>query len=157
MKLVKVDKEFAKKHYPVTEKWYNKVGNNTLEDSKKYGLGIKKTLGTDNPIEIGKKVHSWNVNFLTSSPLIAMVVEGVHAIEVVRKLSGATIPNLAQPGTIRGDYASASALSSNVKNRAIYNLVHTSDAKEEAEREIKLWFNNDELHNYKTIYDSDLI
>jgi len=157
LKMVHVDEKHAKNHYPVTEKWYNKVGTNTLNDSVKYGLDVRKTIGTDNPVEIGKKVHIWNVNFLTSGPVIALVVEGTHAIEVVRKIAGATVPNLAQPGTIRGDHASASALSSNIKNRAIYNLVHTSDTKEEAEREIKLWFKASELYDYKTIYDSDLV
>ncbi len=157
LKLIKVDKEFAKKHYPVTEKWYNKVGGNTLNDAQKYGLDVKKTFGTDDPIKIGKKIHEWNVNFLTSSLIVAMVVEGVHAREVARKLAGHTVPNLADAGTIRGDYGSASALSSNIKSRAIYNLLHTSDTKEEAEREIGLWFSESELHQYKTIYDSDLV
>jgi nucleoside-diphosphate kinase len=138
LKMVHADKNFAVKHYPVTEDWYKKVGSNTLKDAEKYGLGAKETMGTEDPIEIGKKVHEWNVNFLTSGPLIAMVAEGVHAIETVRKIAGTTVPNTANPGTIRGDLATTSALHSNVKNRAIQNLVHTSGDKEEAEREIGL-------------------
>ncbi len=153
MKMIHVDKEFAKKHYPVTEKWYNKVGNNTLSDSEKYGISAKEKFGTNNPIEIGKKVHEWNIEFLSSSPVIAMVLEGAHAIETARKLAGTTIPNLAFPGTIRGDFTSHSALSSNIQNRAIYNLVHTSDNIEEAEREINMWFNKKELYNYKTVHE----
>lgn len=156
MKMIHHDKEFAKKHYPVTEEWYKKVGSNTLEDSKKYGVSAKDTIGTEDPVEIGKKVHQWNVEFLTSSPVIAIVVEGVHAIETARKLAGHTVPNLSSPGTIRGDLASTSALHSNMKNRAIQNLVHTSGNKEEAEREINLWFFEEELFEYETVLEKHL-
>ncbi len=149
MKLTSVEEEFAKKHYPVTEEWYSKVGKNTLDDCEKYGIDAEENMGTKNPAEIGKKVHKWNVDFLTSAPVVAMVLEGPHAIENVRKMAGETVPNLAQIGTIRGDFTGVSAISSNIKNKAIYNLVHTSKNKEEAEFEINLWFDKDELHTYK--------
>ncbi|MBS3167546.1 nucleoside-diphosphate kinase [Candidatus Woesearchaeota archaeon] len=149
MKMVYVNKEFALNHYPVTEEWYKKVGSNTLDDSKKYGIEPIETMGTEDPIEIGKKVHNWNVEFLTSGPVIAIVLEGPHAIENIRKIAGSTVPNLAAPGTIRGDLASSSALSANIKNRAIYNLVHSSGDQEEAKREIELWFDDREIHSYK--------
>ncbi|MBI2667849.1 nucleoside-diphosphate kinase [Candidatus Woesearchaeota archaeon] len=157
LKLVHVDRKFAEKHYPVTEKWYNKVGTNTLDDSQKYGISAKETIGTDDPIEIGKKIHEWNVDFLTSGPIVAMVLEGVHSIEAVRKLVGVTVPNLAAPGTIRGDLSTHSALSYNVQKKAIYNLVHSSGNKEEAEKEISLWFKKNELFNYKTIHEEHII
>jgi nucleoside-diphosphate kinase len=69
-----------------------------------------------------------------------MVFEGVHAIEVVRKLVGSTLPLLAAPGTIRGDLSSASAISENIHQSAIRNLVHASGDPDEAKREIELWF-----------------
>ena len=153
MKMVWCDKEFAFKHYPVTEEWYKKVGNNTLDDSKKYGINAKDTMNTEDPVEIGKKVHSWNVEFLTSGPIIAMVIEGFHAIESVRKIAGTTLPNLAPPGTIRGDLSTHSALSANMNNKAIPNLVHASGNKEEAKMEIHLWFKESELHSYKNVND----
>ena len=153
MKMVYVDREFALKHYPVTYEWYNKVGNNTLDDSKKYGVSAKEVIGTDEPVEIGKKVHKWNVDFLTSGPIVAIVLEGYHSIEVARKIAGTTVPNLAIPGTIRGDLSNHSALSANVENKAIPNLIHTSGNKEEAKREIDLWFKPEELHTYKNIHD----
>ena len=156
IKMVYVDKEFAKKHYPVTEEWYKKVGNNTLDDSKKYGINSKDTIGTEDPFEIGKKVHSWNVDFLISGPIVAIVLEGFHAIENARKISGTTLPNLALPGTIRGDFSTHSALSANVHNKAIPNLVHTSGNKEEASREISLWFKDSELHTYNNLHDLSL-
>ncbi len=69
-------------------------------------------------------------DFVTSGPLVAMVLEGDDAIEVVRLLNGATDGRKAQPGTIRGDLS--------MSNRE--NLVHGSDSAESAEREIALWF-----------------
>ena len=68
--------------------------------------------------------------FVTSGPLVALVLEGDEAIEVVRALNGATDGRKAAPGTIRGDLA--------LSNRE--NLVHGSDSPESAEREIKIWF-----------------
>ena len=156
MKMVMVDKEFAKKHYPVTEEWYKKVGGNTLDDSKKYGISSKNTIGTEDPLEIGKKVHNWNVEFLTSDPIVAVVLEGYHVIECVRKIAGTTLPNMANPGTIRGDLSTQSALSANVNNRAIPNLVHASGNKEEAEREINLWFKDNEIYSYKNVHDINI-
>lgn len=139
-KLVTADKRLAEAHYPVTEEWLNKVGNNTISDCEKYGIDVKDSMGTDDPIKIGKMVHGWNQSYLTSAPVLAIVFEGVHAIEVVRKLCGSTLPLLAAPGTIRGDYSSASAISENMNKSSIRNLVHASGDPEEAEREIKLWF-----------------
>ena len=75
------------------------------------------------------------VEFITSSPTLALVVEGPSAIEVVRTTMGATNPVSAAPGTIRGDLALAMP----------DNLVHGSDSPESAEREIGLWFSDDEL------------
>ena len=148
LKLVHVDKEFAKKHYPVTEEWYKKVGGNTLNDSAKYGISAKETMGTENPVEIGKKVHAFNVDYLTCGPVVAIVLEGTHAIEIVRKLVGHTVPILAAPGTIRGDYGLHSAVAANLEKRSIQNLIHASGKKEEAEYEIKLWFKPGELVKY---------
>lgn len=142
-KLVQTDKKLASEHYPVTSEWLNKVGNNTLSDSEKYGVSAKEIFGTENAMEIGKMVHVWNMSFISSGLILAMVWEGTHAVEVVRKLCGPTLPLLAPPGTIRGDFSSASALSENVLKMPIRNLIHSSGTKEEANREIKLWFNHD--------------
>lgn len=75
------------------------------------------------------------VDFITASPTLALVLEGEAAIEVVRTTIGATNPVDAAPGTIRGDYALAMP----------DNLVHGADSRESAEREIGLWFSDDEL------------
>ena len=153
LKLVQVNKEFAQKHYPVTDEWFRKVGGNTLDDGKKYGVSALETLGTEDAKEIGKKIHAFNVNYLTSGPVVAIVLEGVHAVEIVRKLVGHTVPSLSAPGTIRGDYSSHSAVSSNLRGRSIYNLIHASGKKSEAEEEIKLWFKDSELVKYKNVHE----
>lgn len=139
-KLMQADEKLASNHYPVTDEWLTKVGNNTLADCEKYDVDVKKAMGSEDPLEIGKLVHSWNMKWILGSPVLAMVLEGTHAVEVVRKLCGPTLPLLAPPGTIRGDFSSASALSENIQNMPIRNLVHASGTPEEAEREIELWF-----------------
>src|SRR5688572_28689281 len=81
IKLVIPTKELAEKHYPVTEEWYLKVGNNTLGDCEKYGLDPKELMGSSDPMELGKLIHKWNVDFFTGQKIIAIVFEGVHAVE----------------------------------------------------------------------------
>lgn len=139
-KIVIPTKEFARKHYPVTDEWFENVGNRSLSDCKKFGLDPKEVMGTDDPVKMGKMIHQWNVEFFTGKPVLALSLEGVHAVEVARKICGPTIPLVAPPGTIRGDFSAASALSENSVKIAVRNLVHASGTLEEAEREIKLWF-----------------
>jgi nucleoside-diphosphate kinase len=78
------------------------------------------------------------VDFITSSPLVAMALEGPNAIAVVRAMVGATRPNEAAPGTIRGDLALETA----------QNLIHASDGPETAAAELELWFGAGELVDY---------
>jgi len=78
------------------------------------------------------------VDFITSAPLVAAVLEGPNAIAVVRAMNGATRPHEAVPGSIRGDFAVETA----------QNLVHASDSPETAEQEIALWFDPSELVDY---------
>lgn len=80
---------------------------------------------------IGKPFYNGLVEFITSSPLCAMIIEGDNAISRVREINGATNPEEAEEGTIRKIFAESKSK----------NCVHASDSKESAEREIKLWFN----------------
>ncbi|OGE19220.1 nucleoside-diphosphate kinase [Candidatus Daviesbacteria bacterium RIFCSPHIGHO2_01_FULL_43_17] len=139
-KMMWADKKLAEAHYPVTDEWLVGVGNHTLDDCKRYGYEAKEVVGTDDPKEIGHLIHRYNQEMLLSGPVLAMVLEGSHAVEVVRKLVGHTIPILAAPGTIRGDYSNDSSIVANPQKRTIYTLVHASGTPEEAEREITLWF-----------------
>jgi nucleoside-diphosphate kinase len=83
------------------------------------------------------------VDFITSAPLIAAVLEGPNAIAIVRAMNGATRPHEAAPGTIRGDFALETA----------QNLVHASDGPETAATELKLWFRSDEMLDYERDID----
>jgi len=83
------------------------------------------------------------VDFITSSPLVAVALEGPNAISVVRAMVGATKPHEAAPGTIRGDLALETA----------QNLIHASDGPEAATTELSLWFRADELLEYERDID----
>ena len=88
----------------------------------------------------GKPFYESLVGFITSSPVIAIVLEGARAISVARKLMGATFGHEAEPGTIRGDFGFSNQ----------YNLIHGSDSPESAEREIPIFFSPEDMHSYST-------
>lgn len=147
-KMVTPSKELANKHYPTErEEFITGMGNKTLDNYKEQGLDAKEVLGTDDAHKIGLMIQSWMVDFMTSGTVFAMVLEGPHAIEICRKLTGHTLPLKADPGTIRGDYSYDSPALANVEKRPILNLVHASGEKAEANFEINLWFTKDELQS----------
>jgi len=90
---------------------------------------------------------------ITEGPVLAMVLEGLHAVETVRKMVGGTEPKTAAPGTIRGDFAHHSYEYTDGKGIAIKNLIHASGNLKEAKEEIKLWFDDKELHTYQTVHE----
>jgi len=149
MKMVWVDKNLVDKHYPDSRIEFLKgMGEKTLKSYKEYGKDPLKELGTDNALEIGKLVNQWNKEFITGGPVVAMVLEGNHAIDNIRRLVGATLPTFAAPGTIRGDYSVDSPVLANQRKRAVKNLIHASGEPAEAKFEIELWFSDTELHSY---------
>ena len=149
-KMVSVSKELAEKHYPADRhEWIEQIGHKTLANYKKLEADVKKLLGTDDTKEIGKMARVWLLDYITSGPVLAVVFEGPHAVDLVRKIVGHTLPLESAPGTIRGDYSFDSSLLANSSKRAIKNLVHASGSKEEAEYEIPLWFNSSDLVKYK--------
>jgi len=85
-----------------------------------------------------------------------MLIEGIEAIEVVRKIVGGTEPKTALPGTIRGDYCHVSYGHADKKDKAIHNLIHASGDKKDAEVEIKLWFSDSETYEYKINHEADI-
>ena len=86
--------------------------------------------------EIGKNVRQWLVDYMTSAPLVRIVVEGVHAVDMVRTICGATMPYLADMGTIRGDYSADSPAVANMEKRSVMNLIHASETPEEAKMKL---------------------
>ena len=77
-----------------------------------------------------------------------MIAEGVHAIETIRKIVGASLPFKAEVGSIRGDFSVDSPTVANLQKRPIYNIVHASENIEEADNEIDHWFAPEEIHDY---------
>lgn len=124
IKMQWLDKDFALKHY-------------TEDISKRRG----------------EKVREMLVNYIVEGPVIAMVWEGIHAIEIVRKIIGDTEPKGAAPGTIRGDFCHVSYDYADKKGKAIRNIIHASGNKQDAEYEIKLWFKDKELHSYEVSHE----
>jgi nucleoside-diphosphate kinase len=96
----------------------------------------------------GPEVYASMSAFMQTGPVIAVVLEGVDAVACVRKLVGSTYPEQAAPGTIRGDFAHQSKAYANVNQVAVANLVHASGNREEAQREVDVWFSAAELHDY---------
>ncbi len=148
-KMVWPDKDLANKHYPTERTEFIKgMGNKTLESYKEEGHSAEDNFGSDDAHTIGLQLQKWLVDFITSGPVMSMVLEGENAVKATREIAGHTIPAKAQKGTIRGDYSDDSAIKANLEKRSIKNLVHASGDKEEADFEIKLWFSEDELHSY---------
>ncbi|OGY94173.1 MAG: nucleoside-diphosphate kinase [Candidatus Komeilibacteria bacterium RIFOXYC1_FULL_37_11] len=141
-------------HYPKDKAWIARLGQKTLSTYEKYGVDPIKELGTDNDFEIGQMVRKWLVDYMTSAPLVRMVVQGIHAVDMVRKICGVTIPNMADMGTIRGDFSSDSPSVANSEKRAVMNLIHASETPQEAEHEMKHWFGSRKvIFNYERYQD----
>ncbi len=98
---------------------------------------------------LGKEFYVQLEDYITSGPVLAMVLEGVGAINVVRKIVGPTEPMSAPPGTIRGDFAHINMKYADKKKKAVCNIIHASSNPKDAAREIMLWFDPMDIHTYK--------
>lgn len=139
--------ELLKKHYP--DALIPIVGNKTKEDWDVYGIEYSETIE-----EIGKMIIDSTREFMRSAPVIALVLEGGHAVEIIRKMVGKTGPKDSAPGTIRGDYAHLSLGRASLQRKGAANIIHASGTPEEAQKEIEMWFNSDELFDYTTVHES---
>jgi len=151
MKLVYPTEKLAGDHYAADETWLTTVGKKQKASYAKKGITIDKT-----EKEIGEQVRQYLIKYLTMSPVLAMVLEGHNAVGQVRKIVGATAPRDADPGTIRGDLSFDTYELADSSGRPIQNLIHASGEVDEAEREIALWFKDDEIHEWKKL-DEDLL
>ena len=106
---------------------------------------------------VEKNFYKGLEEFIVSGPIVAMVIEGISAVETVRKIVGGTEPKSASPGTIRGDFAHHSYEYTDGKGIAIKNLIHASGNKKEADEEVKLWFKEEEIHSYNTVHDMHVL
>ena len=127
MKMISVDKKFASKHY-------------------KQSIADKH----------GEHVRNYLLDYLTATPVVAMILEGSNGIIHVRKIVGNTYPGEADIGTIRGDFAHASKAYAKSAKKALSNLIHASENEDDAKEEIALWFSKDEIHNYKLSHEEHI-
>ena len=160
MKMFMATEEQLLKHYHKTDEWFLKKGNRIIEDLKTHGLPVEKE-----PIEYGKDIIRTIVRYMTAAPVVAMILEGNQAVAVVTKLVGTTEPATSDVGTIRGDFALDSYYLCDVDgSRGLRNLVHCTDVADgegAAEREIGIWFTEEEIMKYRLVseamlYDVDL-
>lgn len=110
------------------------------------GIGTLKT-------RKGEEIFESTLASMQDGPVIAMVLEGVEAVETVRKIVGDTQPKTALPGTIRGDYAHVTYGQASEVGKGVANIVHASADTKEAEKEIAHWFKKDELYAYKVVHE----
>jgi len=133
----------AKDHYFWSDAEKEASGNRTIEAHKEQGLKITKTAK-----EYAEDVQRRLYTYLTSGPIVAMVIEGAHAIAHVRKVVGHGNPLSADVGTIRADYTIDSYVVADDVDRATRNLIHASGNVDEAEREMKVWYAEKDLVDY---------
>lgn len=152
LKLVKItDEEKLWEHYSKKDDWFISKGTKIFENRKAAGMSTDKE-----PIEYGKDIIRALVRYMTAGPVVIMVWQGNQAVAVVKKIVGDTEPATSDVGTIRGDYTIDSYDISNIDDRAVRNLIHCSDATDEALREIDIWFSPEELIEYRLIQEQIL-
>lgn len=157
LKMMVPTAEMVEQHYLLDPNWKKNVGEKSIASYAKKG----ETPPSNDPIEVADMVVANLRKYMTSGPVIAMVWEGAHAVELVRKITGGTEPRSASIGTIRGDYVLDSYQMADGDTRAIRNLIHASGSVPEAEMEIPHWFKAEEIISYKvpheaTMYDVEM-
>lgn len=118
---------------------------------------LKMVQATDDVLEehysehVDKDFYEGLATFMKEGPVVAGVLEGVNAVENVRKLVGETEPKSALPGTIRGDFTHMSYEHADEKGVAVKNVIHASGDPEEAKEEVSIWFDEEEIHDYERV------
>lgn len=151
MKLAMADEKKLWAHYDKNDEWFTTKGERVTADRKEAGLPIEKSA-----IEYGKDIIKVLVNYMMAGPVVMLVLQGNQAVAVTKKLVGGTEPATSDVGTIRGDYTLDSYAICSLDDRAVRNLIHCSDAVDEAEREIKHWFNETDMINYRLVQEEIL-
>lgn len=151
LEMIRATREQVDNHYPKDISWIKRLGQKTKKTYQKYQLDLKADFKDQSDLSIGKKIRNWTLEYLSSGPIVKLVLEGPHAIDTGRKIVGDSIPAFALPGTIRGDFSVESAASANVARRAIRNLVHASETPQEAGNELEFWFAPEQIYDYDRI------
>jgi len=144
--------ELIEHHYLVDDGWLEAVGKKTIVSYEEK----EKKPPFDNPKECGQWVLGKLKKFMSSGPVIVMAWQGNEAVGIIRKITGGTEPLASDVGTIRGDFTIDSYLLADTDNRAIRNLIHASGSSKEAEKEIKIWFKEEEILKYRLVVEEIL-
>lgn len=144
--------EHIEKHYTVDPEWRRITGEKTIKSYKDKGLQPP----SEDPLVITGIILENLKKYMASGPVIAMVWQGVHAVKIVRKITGGTEPLTSDVGTIRGDLVLDSYQLSDMDGRAVRNLIHASGSVDEANKEIALWFSESEIINYRLVQEQIL-
>ncbi|MDO8592615.1 MAG: nucleoside-diphosphate kinase [bacterium] len=149
LKMVMPTEKMAIEHYYGVggDAWLEEVGRKARAAYEKKGLESPFKTNMEN----GRAVMQANAKYLSSGPVIAMVWQGNGAVGLVRKITGGTEPQTSDVGTIRGDLTLDSYAMADLDQRSVRNLIHASGTIEEAAKEIKFWFKEGELHNYRLV------
>ncbi len=152
LKMIVPNEEMIEKHYTLDPEWRRLTGEKNIKSYKE--KGIKPP--TEDPFKATEFILECLKRYMTSGPVMAMVWQGAHAVAIVRKVTGKTEPLMSDVGTIRGDFVLDSYEMSDIGKRSVRNLVHSSGSVKEAEDEIKHWFKDGELVNYRLIQEQIL-
>ena len=151
LKMVIPTQDQALEHYYKEDNWFKMVGERTIQAKQERGESVEK-----DALNYGKDIQKALVDFLSCGPIVATVLQGNQACGVVRKIVGGTEPLTSDVGTIRGDLTIDSYSLTNAEGRAVRNLIHASESPAEAEREIKIWFSEEEILKYNLVQDKIL-
>ena len=152
IKMTVSTEDHIEKHYTLDPEWRRITGEKRIKAAKEKG----ENLWTEDPFEITNIVLENLKKYMTSGPVMVMVWQGAHAVELVRKITGGTEPRSSDVGTIRGDYVLDSYFMADTDNRAVRNVIHASGSVREAEDEIKHWFSKDEIIEYRLVSEQIL-
>jgi nucleoside-diphosphate kinase len=152
LKMLVPSGEMVEQHYTLDPNWRRITGEKRIKAAREKG----QTPPSEDPLEITAKVLESLKKYMTSGPVICIVLEGAHAVSIVRKITGGTEPLSTDVGTIRGDFVLDSYEMSDTDNRAVRNLIHASGTVGEANNEINHWFKKEELIDYKLVQEQIL-
>lgn len=153
MKMLVPSADFIEKHYTLDPEWRRVTGEKTIKSYADKGL---KHPVSDDPYKVTEVILEKLKRYMTSGPVVAMVLEGAHCVEIVRKLVGSTEPLSSDVGTIRGDFVLDSYRMADTDKRSVRNLIHASGSPKEAAEEIPHWFSEIEIVSYKHVQEKIL-
>ncbi len=152
IKMVVPTPDFVEQHYSLDPNWRRETGEKRIKAAIERG----EEPPSNDPLEITRIVLEKLKKYLSSGPVLAMVWQGAHSVDIVRKITGGTEPRSSDVGTIRGDFVLDSYNMSDPDGRSIRNLLHASGNPVEAEKEINLWFKPEEILSYKLVQEQIL-